>query len=134
MDRNRKKEASPVAMVLILLFFIFPPLAIVGAIALVAYNQAKKNGQINEKDLKSEFETLKRSGKAAGEKFLRRLKEEDVAEQPYQSKPHSHTPVSYSYDSCAKEKRLEQLKVLKNAGLLDDVEYSQRKQDILAMR
>ena len=61
------------------------------------------------------------------------MKEEEVREQPYKSKPHGHTPRAYSYDSCAKEKRLEQLKVLKDAGLLDDVEYHQRKQEILAM-
>ncbi|MBO5918676.1 MAG: SHOCT domain-containing protein, partial [Oscillospiraceae bacterium] len=37
----------------------------------------------------------------------------------------------YSYDACAREKRLEQLKVLKDAGLLDAVEYQQRRQEIL---
>lgn len=46
---------------------------------------------------------------------------------------HSHTPVNYSYDECAMEKRLEQLDVLKGAGLLDDGEYAVRKQEILAM-
>ena len=133
-NRNRKNEFSPAVLALILLFFIFPPLAIVGVFVLVAYKQAKKNGQVNDRDLKSEFDSLKRSGMAAGEKFLRHLKEESVAEQPYHSKPHGHTPVSYSYDSCAREKRMEQLKVLKSAGLLDEVEYNQRKQEILAMR
>ena len=133
-NRNRKNEFSPAVMALILLFFIFPPLAIVGAFVLVAYNQAKKTGQVNDKALKAELENLKRSGMAAGEKFLRRLKEEDAAEQPYQSKPHGHNPISYSYDACAREKRLEQLKVLHEAGLLDAVEYQQRKQEILSMR
>ena len=127
-DRN-KNEFSPAVLVLILLFFLFPPLAIVGVFALLAYKQAKKNGQVNEKDLKSEVEQLRRSGSAAKEKFLRMLKEEGAAEQPYKS--HPHTPVSYSYDSCAKEKRLEQLKVLKSAGLLDEWEYQQRRQAIL---
>lgn len=131
-NRNRKNEFSPAVLVLILLFFIFPPFALLGLVFLAAYNQSKKNAQGNDRDLKSEFERLKRSGKAAGEKFLRHLKEESVAEQPH--KPHPHTPVSYSYDSCAREKRLEQLKVLKGAGLLDEVEYHQRKQEILAMR
>lgn len=46
---------------------------------------------------------------------------------------HSHTPVNYSYDECAMEKRLEQLDVLKGAGLLDNGEYAVRKQEILAM-
>ena len=131
-NRNQRNEISPAVMALIFLFFIFPPFAIIGAVALMAYKQAKKNGQINDRELRSQMEQIKHSGMAAKEKFLRRMKEETVAERPYKS--HPHTPVSYSYDSCAREKRLEQLKVLKNAGLLDEVEYQQRKQDILAMR
>lgn len=133
MNRNQKNEISPAVMALIFLFFIFPPFAIIGVVALMAYKQAKKNGQIDDRELRSELEHIKRSGMAAKEKFLRRLKEEDAAERPYQSKPHPHTPVSYSYDSCARKKRLEQLKVLKDAGLLDEMEYHQRRQAILAM-
>lgn len=129
---RKRNEVSPAVLALILLFFIFPPFALLGGVFLALYNQAKKNGQISNKEMKAEWETLKRSGMAAKEKFLRRMKEEDAAERPYKS--HPHTPVSYSYDSCAKEKRLEQLKVLKDAGLLDAVEYQQRRQDILAMR
>jgi len=134
MDLNGRKrnEMSPAVLALILLFFLFPPLAIIGAIFYLAYKQGKKNPSPESRTIRSELEQLKRTGTSAKEQFLRRMKEEGAAEQPYKS--HPHTPVSYSYDSCAKEKRLEQLKVLKNAGLLDDVEYSQRKQDILAMR
>jgi len=130
---NRKQnEIPPVGLVLILLFFIFPPLAIVGGIAYAIYTQGKKPPSPEARQFRTEIENLKRSGKTAKEQFLRRMKEEDTAERPYKS--HPHTPVSYSYDSCAREKRLEQLKVLKDAGLLDEVEYQQRKQDILAMR
>ena len=46
--------------------------------------------------------------------------------------PHPHTPVNYSYDKCARDKRLEQIKTLKEAGLLDEAEYKKRRQDILA--
>lgn len=49
------------------------------------------------------------------------------------SREHGHSPVSYSYDRCALEKRMEQLDVLKGAGLLDEVEYQQRREDILSM-
>lgn len=125
---EEKKITSPWP-ILIVLFILFPPLALVGVCVLVAYKQAKKNGQVNDRQLRSELEGIRRSGMAAKEKFLRRLKEEDAAEGPYRS--HPHTPVSYSYDSCAQEKRLEQLKVLKSAGLLDEVEYQQRRQEIL---
>lgn len=136
MDINNRKrnEISPVVMVLILLFFLFPPMAIIGAIFYATYKQGKKKPSPEARQFRTEIENLKSSGKAAKEQFLRRMKEEDAAEQPYHSKPHSHTPVSYSYDSCAREKRLEQLKVLKDAGLLDEMEYSQRKQEILSMR
>ena len=127
---DEKKITSPWP-VLVVLFILFPPLGLIGAFVLLAYQQAKKKGQVNDRDLKSELEGIKRSGMAATEKFLRRLKEEDAAERPYQSQPHGHTPLSYSYDACAREKRLEQLKVLKDAGLLDAVEYQQRRQEIL---
>lgn len=129
-NMDEKKITSPWP-VLVVLFILFPPLGILGAFVWFAYQQAKKNGQVNDRDLKLELEGIKRSGMAAREKFLRRLKEEDAAERPYQSQPHGHTPASYSYDACAREKRLEQLKVLKSAGLLDEVEYQQRKQAIL---
>ena len=129
-NMDDKKITSPWP-VLVVLFILFPPLGLLGAFGWFAYQQAKKNGQVNHRQLKAELEGIKRSGMAAGEKFLRRLKEEDVAEQPHSSQPHGHTPLSYSYDACAREKRLEQLKVLKSAGLLDEVEYQQRKQAIL---
>ena len=134
MDINNRKrnELPPIALVLVLLFFIFPPLAIIGGIAYAVYQQGKKTPSPEARQFRTEIENLKRTGKTAKEQFLRRMKEEDAAERPYKS--HPHTPLSYSYDSCAREKRLEQLKVLKDAGLLDEVEYNQRKQDILAMR
>ena len=129
---QKKNEFSPAALVLILLFFLFPPLAIIGAVGLAVYKQGRKNPSPEARQFRTEIENLKRSGKTAKEQLLRRMKEEGAAEQPYKS--HPHNPQSYSYDSCAREKRLEQLKVLKEAGLLDDMEYSQRKQQILAMR
>ena len=127
MDINspKRNEFSPAALVLILLFFLFPPLAIVGAIGLAVYKQGKKNPSPESRPFRADAKTIRE----AKETFLRRLKEEDVAERPYKS--HPHTPASYSYDSCAQEKRLEQLKVLKSAGLLDEMEYQQRRQEIL---
>ena len=119
MNRSDRKQPAPWA-IFVVLFILFPPLAIVGLVAFLGYQQAKKKGKVNAES----FQTAK-------ETFLRRMKEEDVAERPYQSQPHAHTPVSYSYDICAREKRLEQLKVLKSAGLLDEVEYQQRRQEIL---
>ena len=124
-----KKISSPWP-VLVVLFILFPPLGLLGVCVWLAYQQAKKNGQVNDRQWKAELGSIK----AAKDKFLRQLKEEDVEERPYQSQPHGHTPYAYSYDACAREKRMEQLKVLKSAGLLDEVEYQQRKQAILAVR
>lgn len=70
-------------------------------------------------------------------------KEGDSAAREWQSVPsepirhsdeHGHDPIRYSYDACAVEKRLEQLEVLRDAGLLDDGEYKARRQEILALR
>lgn len=69
--------------------------------------------------------------KKGRDRFVRYLKAEDVMEERTRS-VHSHDPVSYSYDKCAQDKRMEQLKTLKEAGLLEEEEYRQRCRDILA--
>lgn len=121
--RQRKKTVDPMVVVLILTFLFLPPLAPIALIIFLIYKRSKQEAPVEDKTAQDNF----------GEKFIRRMKEEEAKEKPYQSKPHGHTPVTYSYDHCAKEKRLEQLKVLKDAGLLDEMEYQQRKQEILAM-
>lgn len=117
-----KKRVDPMVVVLILTFLFLPPLAPIALIFFLIYKRSKQEAAAEDKTEQDRF----------GEKFIRRMQEEAAKEKPH--KPHGHTPMSYSYDSCAKEKRLEQLKVLKNAGLLDEMEYHQRRQDILAMR
>ena len=117
-DRKRN-ELSPAVMVLVLLFFLLPPLGIVGAVILAIVKQAKKTTSPENRTFRPEREKTRRSGKTEKEPTY---------------KHHSHTPISYSYDACAREKRLEQLKVLYEAGILDAVEYQQRRQEILAVR
>ncbi len=117
---NEKKITSPWP-VLVVLFILFPPLGLIGIAALLAYNAAKKNAGAAAP---SPGRT-----KLSGQRLADFFTSADTAERPYRS--HGHTPHSYSYDACAREKRLEQLKVLKGAGLLDEVEYQQRKQEIL---
>ena len=53
-------------------------------------------------------------------------------EPPSAGQSHSHTPTSYSYDTCAAQKRLEQLEMLKSAGLITKEEYQQKRKEILA--
>lgn len=117
----KKKAVDPAVVLLILTFLLLPPLAPIAIIFFLIYKRSKQKAPAEDKTEQDSF----------GEKLIRHLKAEEVQEQTYKSKPHSHNPVAYSYDACAREKRLEQLKVLKDAGLLDDVEYHQRRQAIL---
>lgn len=54
----------------------------------------------------------------------------DTTREP--AERHDHTPLEYSYDGCAAQKRLEQLETLKSAGLITKEEYDQKRQEILA--
>ena len=120
MNRTRK-NVDPMVVVLILTFLFLPPLAPIALIFFLIYKRNKQEAPAEDKTVEH-----------FGEKFIRHMQEEAAKETPRKS--HGHTPVSYSYDACAQEKRLEQLKVLKGAGLLDEVEYQQRKQAILGTR
>ena len=46
-------------------------------------------------------------------------------------KSHGHTPMEYSYDSCAVDRRMEQLDVLYKAGLYTKEQYRAAKAKIL---
>ena len=88
------------------------------------WNKAKTSGQRS-------FEEVRAYSKDAARKYKVHVSESDRMEekQPYK---HSHTPVNYSYDACATERRLEQIQSLKDAGILDEKEYQVRKARILA--
>lgn len=55
-----------------------------------------------------------------------------MEEPPAAKADHGHTPLEYSYDACATQKRLEQLETLKSAGLITKEEYNEKRQEILA--
>lgn len=55
-----------------------------------------------------------------------------MEEPPPAGEGHGHTPTSYSYDTCAAQKRLEQLETLKSAGLITTEEYKEKRKEILA--
>lgn len=90
----------------------------------VDWNKAKSAGQRS-------FEEVRAYSKDAAERYKQHVKESDRMEE-YQPYKHPHTPVNYSYDACAKDRRLEQIKSLKDAGILDEKEYQVRKARILA--
>ena len=141
---SEKRQADgdrELMIVWIVLFSIFFVLALfllftvptVGILLLVmiiefALTSMKKNG-LTLKDVADKV-GWKDSGQKAAKKFISRMKAEEAIEKEFKS--HPHTPMAYSYDSCAKEKRLEQIRTLRNAGLLTEAEYKQRRSSILA--
>ena len=82
---------------------------------------------------KRSFDEVRAYSADTARKYKSHVSESDRMEekQPYK---HPHTPVNYSYDACATERRLEQIKSLKDAGILDEKEYQVRKARILAGR
>ncbi|MBQ8801698.1 MAG: SHOCT domain-containing protein [Clostridium sp.] len=132
-----------------LLLPLFPPFGLIwcAAIGKALFKELKIQGVI-KKDVEGKYNVDWNKAKASGQKaarefkgysqetaqrFKTRVSESDRMEekQPYK---HVHTPVNYSYDSCAQEHRLKQLKSLKDAGILDEKEYQVRKARILAGR
>ena len=90
----------------------------------VDWNRAKVTG----KKAADDFRTYSRD---SAQRYKDRVSERGIMEEK-QSYRHPHTPVNYSYDACARERRLEQIKSLKDAGILDEAEYQVRKARILA--
>ena len=90
----------------------------------VDWNKAKSAGQRS-------VEEVRAYSKDTAQRYKQHVSESDRMEE-YQPYEHPHTPVNYSYDTCATERRLEQIKSLKDAGILDEKEYQQRKARILA--
>jgi len=82
---------------------------------------------------KRSFDEVRAYTKDTAQKYKSHVSESGRMEekQPYK---HPHTPVNYSYDACAMERRLEQIKSLKDAGILDEKEYQVRKARIMAGR
>ena len=150
---NGKNSASLAAMVgffvfgLVFLLPLFPPFGLIWCISIgtALFKELKVQGVIR-KDVegkysldknkaksvsKRSFDEVRAYSKDAAVKYKSRLSESDRMEekQPYK---HPHTPVNYSYDACAIERRLEQIKSLKDAGILDEKEYQVRKARIMA--
>ena len=90
----------------------------------VDWNKAKASSQRS-------FDQVRAYSKDAAAKYKQHVSESDRMDEKL-PRDHPHTPVNYSYDSCAREKRLEQLKNLKDAGILEETEYKRRRQDILS--
>ena len=156
---HRSGQADPKGNIVVLGIFLaigvvfllplFPPFGLIwcAAIGSALFKELKIQGVV-KKDVEGKYNVDWNKAKATGQKaarefkgysqetsqrFKARVSESDRMEekQPYK---HAHTPVNYSYDSCATERRLEQLKSLKDAGILDEKEYQQRKARVLSGR
>ena len=101
----------------------------------VDWNKAKSSGQQSFDQVraysKKTYDQARTYSQDAAARYKTRVSESDRMEerQPYK---HPHTPNAYSNDACARERRLEQIKALKDAGILDEKEYQVRKARILA--
>ena len=128
------------AVGLLFLLPLIPPFGLIwcAVIGKSLFKELKMQGVV-KKDVEGKYTFDKAKAKTVGqrdfekarEQYKTRVSESDRMDekQPYK---HPHTPVNYSYDTCAMERRLEQIKSLKDAGILDEKEYQQRKARILA--
>ena len=128
------------AIGLFLLLPMFPPFGLIwcAIIGKSLFKELQMQG-ILKKDVEGKYTFDKAKARSVGQQdfekarnqYKSRISESDRMEekQPYQ---HPHNPVGYSYDACAVERRLEQIKSLKEAGILDEKEYQVRKARILA--
>ena len=128
------------AVGLLFLLPLFPPFGLIwcAVIGKSLFKELKMQGVV-KKDVEGKYTFDKAKAKTVGqrdfekarEQYKTRVSESDRMDekQPYK---HPHTPVNYSYDACATERRLEQIKSLKDAGILDEKEYQIRKARILA--
>ena len=148
-DANGKNPGSLAGLIAFLMFGLvfflplFPPFGLIwcAVVGKSLFKELKIQGVI-KKDVEGKYTIDKNKAKSVGfevcayssdaaKKYKTRVSESDRMEekQPYE---HPHNPVGYSYDSCATQRRLEQIKSLKDAGILDEREYQQRKVKILA--
>lgn len=128
------------AVGLLFLLPLFPPFGLIwcAVIGKSLFKELKMQGVV-KKDVEGKYTFDKAKAKTVGqrdfekarEQYKTRVSESDRMDekQPYK---HPHTPVNYSYDTCATERRLEQIKSLKDAGILDEKEYQERKRRIMA--
>ena len=128
------------AVGLLFLLPLFPPFGLIwcAVIGKSLFKELKMQGVV-KKDVEGKYTFDKAKAKTVGQRDFEKAREEyktRVSEsdrmdekQPYK---HPHTPVNYSYDTCATERRLEQIKSLKDAGILDEKEYQERKRRIMA--
>ena len=148
-------KADPKANIVVLgifmavgLFFLlplFPPFGLVWCFVIgkSLFKELQMQGVV-KKNVEGKYTIDKNKAKSVGfevcayssdaaKKYKTRVSESDRMEekQPYK---HPHTPVNYSYDTCAMERRLEQIKSLKDAGILDEKEYQERKVRVMAGR
>ena len=152
-DANGKNPGGLAALVgffvfgLVFLLPLFPTAGLVWCVSIGAalFRELKVQG-ILKKNVEGKYTVDKAKAKSVGQRsveevrsypadtaqrYKQHVSESDRMEE-FQTYEHSHTPVNYSYDACSQQRRLEQIKSLKDAGILDEKEYQVRKARILA--
>ena len=128
----RKQDGDTALNVMLAILTVFmPPVGILAFILKALVRGGKKKQAA--KDSASDW---KQSTQKAAQKVVRHVtsadnREEDVASWPSK---HSHTPLTYSYDACALDKRLDQLKSLYEAGLYTKEQYNEARAKAKANR
>lgn len=130
-NRSEQKSSDTAINVMLAILTVFaPPVGILAFIikALVSGGKKKKAGI----DSASDWKTTTQS---AARRVVRHMTSADNQEENVASWPskHGHTPLAYSYDSCALDKRLDQLKSLYEAGLYTKEQYQEAKAKAVAM-
>ena len=120
---SRQDSDTALTVFLVILTVLMPP---VGLVALFLRALAKGSSKKAKVDSAADW---KRTTQTAAQKVTRYMtsadnREEDVATWPSK---HGHTPLAYSYDACALDKRLQQLKDLYEAGLYTKEQYLEAK-------
>lgn len=139
--KTKKNSATPMDLVGSIVFFligllVFLPTSPLIGIVICAVTGKNVLNTLSQLDLTDgdEFRAAPaKKGRSVHQNAAQRIPTR-VRTDEKKERPHVYDPMTYSYDTCAREKRMEQLKVLRNAGLLDDVEYRQRREQIEKMR
>jgi len=117
----------------IVLTFIMPPIGIIvlifAIIKMVSAADEKSSRSASEQDWRKTVGSAYEGGRQIKDRVVHFMTAEDAKEKPF----HSHSPIEYSYDNCALEKRLEQLDSLYKAGLYTKEQYAEARAKAKAM-
>lgn len=137
------KQDPKVALVITgIMFFvglcvIFPLFPLVGIVWMIisgialkkVWDELQKKGKKDQKPARTPTVPGKKGSDRNMKEFMQRMERTIMARDMEEKEFHSHTPMSYSYDKCARDKRMEQVETLYKAGLYTEEEYRRKKRE-----